>query len=58
MPSPPLSDGVSAVLRSDATAALAALMVIANAHKEVWAWAARMIRVEPVVVSARSRSSP
>ena len=26
-------------------------MVIANAHKEVWAWAARMIGVEPVVVA-------
>jgi hypothetical protein len=47
MPSPPLADGVSAVLRSDATAALAALMVIAGAHRDIFAWAARMIGVEP-----------
>lgn len=47
MPSPPLSDGVSAVLRSDATAALAALMVIASAHRELYVWAARMIGAEP-----------
>ena len=47
MPSPPLSDGVSAVLRSDATAALAALMVIAGAHRDIFAWAARMVCGEP-----------
>ena len=42
MPSP-LPDSISATLRSDSTAALAALMVIAGAHAELFAWAARMV---------------
>ena len=53
MPSP-LPDSVSATLRSDPTAALGALMVIAGAHAELFSWAARMVcdatsaaRVEP-----------
>ena len=44
----PISDSLASVLRSDSTAALAALIVIANAHKDLFAWAARMIRAEPV----------
>ena len=49
----PLPDSVSATLRSDSTAALAALMVIAGAHAELFSWASRMVcgatpaRVEP-----------
>jgi hypothetical protein len=45
MPSP-LPDSVSATLRSDPTAALGALMVIAGAHAELFRWAARAICVE------------
>ena len=45
----PLSDSLSSVLRTDSTAALAALIVIANAHKDLFAWAVRMIRAEPPV---------
>jgi hypothetical protein len=47
MPSPPLSEAFAAILKTDATAALGALMVIANAHKEVFAWTVRMIGAEP-----------
>jgi hypothetical protein len=43
----PLSDSVSDVLRANCTADLTALMVIANAHREVCNWAARMIGAEP-----------
>jgi hypothetical protein len=49
----PIPDSVSATLRSDPTAALGALMVIASAHAELFSWAARMIcvaapaRIEP-----------
>ena len=43
----PLPESLSAILRADATAALAALMVIANAHEEIFAWTARMISAEP-----------
>ena len=39
----PLPDSVSATLRSDSTAALAALMVIAGAHAELFSWASRMV---------------
>jgi hypothetical protein len=39
----PLSDNVSATLRADPTAALGALMVIAGAHAELFAWAARTV---------------
>ena len=37
----PLPDAVSVLLRNNATAALAALMVIAKAHQAVFSWAAR-----------------
>ena len=43
MPQVPLSDGFSAVLRSDSSAALAALMVIANAHRDLVTWFLRTI---------------
>ena len=39
----PLPDPLASVLRSDSTAALAALMVIAGAHRDLFAWAARMV---------------
>jgi hypothetical protein len=45
----PLSEAFASVLRSDATAALAALMVIANAHQEIFAWTARMLGGEKAV---------
>ena len=61
----PLPDSVSATLRSDSTAALAALMVIAGAHAELFSWAARMVcdatpaRVEPPPPKRRKgRRSP
>jgi DNA-binding transcriptional ArsR family regulator len=47
MRSPPLADGVSAVLQSDATAALAAAFVIASHHPGILQWAARMVGAEP-----------
>jgi len=43
----PLPEALSSILRTDSTAALAALMVIANAHREIFAWAARMFGAEP-----------
>ena len=50
----PLPDSVSATLRSDPTAALGALMVIASAHAELLSWVARIVcdatsaaRIEP-----------
>ena len=46
MPSP-LSEAFAETLKTNATAALAALMVIADAHREIFAWASRMIGVEP-----------
>lgn len=39
----PLPDSVSATLRSDPTAALAAAFVIAGAHAELFSWVARMV---------------
>ena len=38
----PLPDSVASALR-DPTSALAALMVIANAHRDLWAWASKAI---------------
>jgi hypothetical protein len=52
----PLSEAFASVLRSDSTAALAALMVIANAHREIFAWAARMLGAEPPAASVSRRS--
>jgi hypothetical protein len=50
----PIPDSVSATLRSDPTAALGALMVIASAHAELFSWVARIVcdvtsaaRIEP-----------
>jgi hypothetical protein len=40
---PPLSDAVVATLKADPCAALAAIMVIANAHGELMAWALRSL---------------
>src|SRR4029077_1964862 len=39
----PLPDSLSSILRSDSTAALAALMVISASHRDLLAWAARML---------------
>lgn len=39
----PLPDDISAVLRSDATAALAALMIISSAHRGLYVWASQAI---------------
>ena len=43
MPQPPLSDAVVAMLGTDACAALAAIMIISNAHGELMAWAQRAL---------------
>jgi hypothetical protein len=43
----PIPDPLSSVLRSDSTAALAALMVIASAHRDLFNWAVRMVGAEP-----------
>jgi hypothetical protein len=40
---PPLPDAVVATLRTDACAALAAIMIISNAHSELLAWAQRAL---------------
>ena len=40
---PPLPDAVVATLRTDACAALAAIMIVANAHGELLAWALRSL---------------
>jgi hypothetical protein len=39
----PISDALSSALRSDSTVALAALMVIATAHRDLFAWAAKAL---------------
>jgi hypothetical protein len=39
----PLSESISTVLRADVTAALAALLVIAGAHRELYLWASHAI---------------
>jgi hypothetical protein len=43
----PISDTLSSALRSDSTVALAALMVIASAQRDLLAWAARLVGAEP-----------
>ena len=40
---PPLPDAMVAMLKADACAALAAIMIIANAHSELLAWAQRTL---------------
>jgi hypothetical protein len=49
MPTPPLPEALTEILKADSTAALAALMVIANAHRDLFAWAARMLGGEKAV---------
>jgi hypothetical protein len=44
---PPLPDAVVATLRTDACAALAAIMIVANAHGELLAWAQRVFGGNP-----------
>ena len=44
---PPLPDAVIATLRTDACAALAAIMIISNAHSELLAWAQRELGGNP-----------
>jgi hypothetical protein len=43
----PLSDAVVATLKTDACAALAAIMIVANAHSELLAWAQRALGGNP-----------
>jgi hypothetical protein len=43
----PLPDAVVATLRTDACAALAAIMIISNAHSELLAWAQRALGGKP-----------
>jgi len=57
MPSP-LPDSVSATLRSDPTAALGALMVIAGAHAELFSWAARMVCDATPAARASTNAQP
>ena len=55
----PLPDSVALALK-DPTSALAALMVIANAHRDLWAWASRAIcgaDAEPEAPRRRSRKA-
>jgi hypothetical protein len=40
---PPLPEALATILKTNATAALAALMLIANAHRDLYAWASRAI---------------
>lgn len=49
MPQPPLSDAVVATLKTDACAALAAILIVANAHSELLAWAQRAL--SPLIVA-------
>jgi hypothetical protein len=53
----PLPEALSTVLRSDSTAALAALMVIAASHRDLLAWAARMLGAEPPVEAKGPKSN-
>ena len=54
----PISDALSSALRSDSTVALAALMVIASAHRDLLAWAARLVGAEPAAKIEPSRIAP
>jgi hypothetical protein len=53
--SAPLPESVTAALK-DPTSALAALLVIASAHREIFTWATQVIRLE--APSSQSPSSP
>ena len=48
---PPLPEALATILKTNTTAALAALMVIADAHEGLFAWASRIIGAEPVAPS-------
>jgi hypothetical protein len=52
----PLPDSVALALK-DPTAALAALMVIANAHRDLWAWASKAICGADAAPRRRSRKA-
>ena len=54
---PPLSASVVAVLRYDATAALAALLVISAAHKQIFEWAARVM-TKPKLAKTPAKTAP
>jgi DNA-binding transcriptional ArsR family regulator len=54
----PLPESVSATLRSDPTAALAALMVITAAHAELFAWAARFVCADDAPGGASKSPAP
>ena len=51
---PPLPEALAATLKADATAALAALMVIAGAHRELFDWASKAICGDAPKLRARS----
>jgi hypothetical protein len=52
--STPLPDAVSALLRTSATAAMGALMLISVSHRELFSWAARMLGAdEPAKIEPR-----
>ena len=53
--STPLPDAVSVLLRTSATAAMGALMLISVSHRELISWAARMIGGDE---SAKEEPSP
>ena len=53
---PPLPDAVVAMLKTDACAALAAIMVVSNAHSELLAWAQRAL--SPLNVIGREGAVP
>jgi DNA-binding transcriptional ArsR family regulator len=57
MPASPLPDTVSDLLRTSSVAALAALLIVANAHREVFAWAAKMI-VSPAAQEPSASPKP
>jgi hypothetical protein len=48
---PPLSDAVVVTLRTDPCAALAAIMIVANAHGELLAWAQRALNVGKAAIA-------
>ena len=54
----PLPDSVSATLRTDPTAALAALMVITGAHAELFSWVARIVCDAPPAARASTKAQP
>ena len=53
----PLPDAMVATLKADPCAALAAIMIVANAHSELLAWAQRSDRAAHAIVRACARSA-